>query len=153
MQNTYDDTDVYWMNEALRLATLAKESGEVPVGSVLVLDNKKIAEGWNQPIATCDPSAHAEINCLRAAGTVLGNYRLVNTTLYVTLEPCAMCVGALIHARVARVVFGAFDQKTGGIELLALRNFNHVFEYVGGVLETESQNLLQQFFKERREGT
>lgn len=146
--------DKYWMQQALELAMYAKQEGEVPVGAILVLDNQKIAEGWNQPIGQHDPSAHAEVMCLRQAGKVLKNYRLVNTTLYVTLEPCVMCSGALLHARVQRVVFGAFDPKAGGLSgplnVLENNQFNHRVEVSGGVLEAETLQLLQQFFQERR---
>ena len=110
---TLESPDRYWMRHALRLAEQAGREGEVPVGALLVRHGQLIAEGWNRPIINSDPSAHAEMQALRAAGQALSNYRLIDTTLYVTLEPCTMCAGAIIHARVARVVFGAYDPKGG----------------------------------------
>jgi len=146
--------DIYWMQQALSLAQHASVQGEVPVGAVLVKDNTLIAKGWNQPIGTHDPSAHAEIVTLRAAGQQLGNYRLVDTTLYVTLEPCAMCAMALVHARIKRVVFGARDPKTGAVDsalsLLSHASMNHVVEYTGGVLAEDCAQLLRAFFTARR---
>lgn len=142
------------MREALQQAQNAAHAGEVPVGAVLVLDGVKIAEGHNLCITSSDPSAHAEIVTLRRAGEALGNYRLVDATLYVTLEPCAMCVGALVHARVKRVVFGASDPKTGAaggcFDLLEDPRHNQTPEVVGGVLAEESSALLKSFFKARR---
>jgi len=127
---------------------------EVPVGAVLVQDDQLIASAHNQPIINHDPTAHAEIQLLRKAGQVLNNYRLPNTTLYVTLEPCTMCLGAMIHARVSRVVFGAYDNKTGVCgscqDLSASECFNHTIDTQGGVLADECKNLLQKFFKNRR---
>jgi tRNA(adenine34) deaminase len=146
--------DEHWMMRALELARDAEALGEVPVGAVIVKDDQIIAEGFNQPIASHDASSHAEINALRAAGRVLNNYRLPDTTLYVTLEPCMMCVGAMIHARVARVVFAASDPKTGALggafNLVDAGHHNHVFEVVSGVLANESRELLQGFFRGRR---
>jgi tRNA(adenine34) deaminase len=146
--------DSDWMRHALRLAQRAESLGEVPVGAVLVRDNQCLAEGWNSPIANNDPTAHAEINVLRAAGTRLGNYRLLNTTLYVTLEPCVMCVGAIIHARVQRLVFGAFDPKRGAVSsAIALADagfLNHKLCWQGGILEAECSEILKEFFKVRR---
>ncbi len=127
---------------------------EVPVGAVLVQDDQLIASTHNQPISNNDPTAHAEIQLLRAAGKALNNYRLPNTTLYVTLEPCTMCLGAMIHARVSRVVFGAYDQKTGVCgsctDLSTSQCFNHSIEIEGGVLANDCKQLLQEFFKNRR---
>lgn len=147
-------TDDHWMMRALELAREAEALGEVPVGAVIVKDKLIIAEGFNQPINSHDASSHAEINALRKAGEVLGNYRLSDTTLYVTLEPCMMCVGAMIHARVARVVFAAADPKTGALggayNLLDVGHHNHVFEVTAGVLSDESRDLLQAFFRSRR---
>jgi len=147
-------SDEYWMKRALELAHEAEALGEVPVGAVIVKDNQIIAEAFNQPIASHDASSHAEINALRAAGETLNNYRLLDTTLYVTLEPCVMCVGAMIHARVARVVYGASDPKTGALgsafNLLNAMHHNHIFEVTAGVLADESGTLLQEFFKARR---
>lgn len=142
------------MRHTLRLAERARAEGEVPVGAVLVKDGKAIGEGWNRPIAGHDPSAHAEIVALRAAAAALGNYRLVGTTLYVTLEPCVMCAGAIIHARVSRVVFGAGDPKTGAaggaVNIFAASFVNHQVEVAGGIIAEECGGLLTAFFKERR---
>lgn len=147
--------DAYWMQYALTLAAKAGEQGEVPVGAVLIRDNAIIGEGWNQPITLHDPSAHAEMLALRAAGQTVGNYRLPHSTLYVTLEPCPMCVGAMIHARVERVVFGAFDPKTGAagsaFNLLTDERHNHRIAVVGGILETECAETLRAFFRARRQ--
>jgi tRNA(adenine34) deaminase len=146
--------DEHWMQQALALASRAAAAGEVPVGAVLVADGELIAEGWNRPITDHDPTAHAEVMCLRAAGQALGNYRLANTTLYVTLEPCLMCVGAMVHARVARVVFGAFDPKSGAVSSrcrgFELPGLNHRVAAGGGVLEESCGELLRDFFRERR---
>lgn len=142
------------MRHALELARKAESLGEVPVGAVIVKGGELIAEGWNHPIENHDPSSHAEIEALRAAGTRLSNYRLPDTTLYVTLEPCLMCVGAMIHARVSRVVFGASDPKTGALggsfDLLDSAKPNHVFTVVSGVMEDECSAVLKAFFKARR---
>ena len=142
------------MRYALKLAEYAEHQGEVPVGAVLVKDNLLIAEGWNQPISTHDPSAHAEMVAMRKAGYTLSNYRLTDTTMYVTLEPCIMCVGAMIHARIKRLVYAANEPKTGAVcsafELLSDEKHNHQIEVVGGVLAEESRQLLQNFFKHRR---
>ena len=146
--------DEHWMRRALSLARRAEAEGEVPVGAVLVLRDDCIGEGWNHPIASQDPTAHAEIAALRAAAHRLGNYRLPGTTLYVTLEPCVMCAGALIHARVARVVFGASDPKGGAagsvFKILGTDRLNHRVEVQGGLLAEESASLLQDFFAARR---
>lgn len=143
-----------WMRYALALAERGRAEGEVPVGAVLVKDGEVVGEGWNRPIATCDASAHAEIQAIRAAGQRLGNYRLLDTTLYVTLEPCAMCVGAIVHARIARVVYGASEPKTGAcgscFDLLASDRHNHRVEVVAGVLAEECGEQLRAFFRERR---
>lgn len=142
------------MQYALSLADKAEAMGEVPVGAVLVKDDEIVGEGWNQPITLHDPSAHAEVMAIRAAGNSLENYRLPNTTLYVTLEPCAMCAGLMIHSRIQRVVFGAFDPKTGAagsvFDTLIDQRHNHSIEVVGGILETECSNHLKAFFKKRR---
>ncbi len=147
-------SDEHWMQQALALAARAGEAGEVPVGAVLVADDSLLAGGWNQPIAGHDPTAHAEVMCLRAAGQVLGNYRLTGTTLYVTLEPCLMCVGAIVHARVARLVFGAFDPKSGAVSSLChgfeLPGLNHRVAASGGVLAEPCGALLREFFSNRR---
>ena len=146
--------DEKWMKLALEQARLAQAMDEVPVGAVLVQDDQLIASAHNQPIANNDPTAHAEIQLLREAGKNLSNYRLPNTTLYVTLEPCTMCLGAMVHARVSRVVFGAYDEKTGVCgscqDLSTSECFNHSIDTKGGVLADECRNLLQKFFKNRR---
>ncbi|HEX5091605.1 MAG TPA: tRNA adenosine(34) deaminase TadA [Burkholderiales bacterium] len=140
-------TDEDYMRRALELAERTKD--EVPVGALVVLDGAIVGEGWNRPLATHDPSSHAEIEALRAAGKATGNYRLTGATLYVTLEPCVMCAGAMFHARVARVVYGARDPKTGASELF-LSRFNHHARVQGGVLETECAARLGAFFAARR---
>ncbi len=146
--------DVYWMEKALELARKAEQAGEVPVGAVIVKDDQLVAEGWNQPITSFDATSHAEIMAIRAAGKKLNNYRLINTTMYVTLEPCSMCVGAMIHARVSKVVYGAVELRTGALggafNLLEANQHNHCFDVVSGVMANESKTLLQNFFKSRR---
>ena len=146
--------DILWMQHAIKLAQHAESIGEVPVGAVIVKDNKIVAEGWNQPISGNDPTAHAEVVALRAAAKELENYRVIDTTLYVTLEPCAMCAGALIHARVKRVVFGASDPRTGAagsvFDILNTNKLNHVVEVEQGVLEQECAQLLKLFFQKKR---
>jgi tRNA(adenine34) deaminase len=146
--------DQHWMKFAMDMAKKAESLGEVPVGAVLVKDDELIAEGWNQPIQSHDASAHAEIMAIRQAGEALNNYRLIDTTLYVTLEPCPMCVGAMIHARIKRLVFGAFDPKTGAagtvFDLLQAVQHNHRVEVTGGVMEPECREQLQQFFRHCR---
>ena len=143
-----------WMCHAIELAKRGAEQGEVPVGAVIVKDDKVVGEGWNQPIGQRDPSAHAEIMALRAAGQTLNNYRLLDTTLYVTLEPCVMCAGAIIHARVGRVVYGAADPKAGAagrvVDIFAEPELNHHVSIEGGLLAKECGNLLSEFFKARR---
>lgn len=147
-------TDEEWMRHALRLAQRAEQQGEVPVGAVLVRDERCIAEGWNQPIQLHDPSAHAEMQALRKAGRALQNYRLIDTTLYVTLEPCVMCMGAIAHARVKRLVFGAYDPKRGAVchalQLSDAPFLNHKIDWLGGVLQADCAELLTDFFKARR---
>jgi tRNA(adenine34) deaminase len=146
--------DETWMQRAIALAALAQEHGEVPVGAVLVLDNTVIGEGYNRPIQQHDPSAHAEIQAIRQACLQQRNYRLPNTTLYITLEPCAMCAGAIVHARIARVVFGAFDARAGAagsvMNLLQHAALNHQVDIHGGLLEEVCANMLKQFFRARR---
>ena len=143
-----------FMTEALALAANARRAGEVPVGAVVVREGQIIGRGFNAPISLHDPSAHAEIQALRAAAKALGNYRLAGCTLYVTLEPCAMCAGAIQHARIARVVFGAADPKTGAcgsvINLFAESLLNHHTEVEGGMLAQQCGELLTAFFRERR---
>jgi tRNA(adenine34) deaminase len=154
LNNNQIAQDEAWLRHALRLAQSAEALNEVPVGAVLVKDSIAVAEGWNSPIADNDPTAHAEINALRKAGKRLENYRLIDTTLYVTLEPCVMCMGALVHARVGRLVFGAFDPKRGAVcsvlELAHADFLNHKVEWLGGVLENECSGLLKAFFIGRR---
>jgi len=148
------DADSHFMSEALKLAQQAEAEGEVPIGAVLVYQDQMIATGRNQCIGLCDPSAHAEIQALRAGAVALGNYRLLQTTLYVTLEPCCMCAGALVHARIGRLVFGASDPKAGALgsvfNILEDNRLNHRVSVQGDVLGTESRILLQSFFKKRR---
>lgn len=142
------------MRAALAEAAKARDAGEVPVGAVVVLDGAVIGAGFNQPISTHDPTAHAEVIALRAAGLAAGNYRLTNATLYVTVEPCLMCVGAMIHARIGLVVFGAAEPKAGALQSMTsaheLAGLNHRMAILGGVLEDECRSLLQEFFKQRR---
>ncbi|MGB5276215.1 MAG: tRNA adenosine(34) deaminase TadA [Gammaproteobacteria bacterium] len=146
--------DEKWMQQALELARRAEAAGEVPVGAVIVLNGELIAQGWNQPISSADPTAHAEIIALRAAGKRLGNYRLLDSELYVTLEPCSMCVGAMLHARIKRVIYAATDPKTGALggayDLLNSVEHNHSFEVTTGVLAEQSRQILQAFFRGRR---
>jgi tRNA(adenine34) deaminase len=146
--------DQSFMQRALELARDAQALGEVPVGALIVLDGAIVGEGFNCPISSNDPTAHAEVQALRAAAQALGNYRLPGTTLYVTLEPCVMCAGAIVHARVARVVFGACDPKTGAcgsvLDLFAERRINHHAELVRGVLAEECGQQLREFFARRR---
>jgi tRNA(adenine34) deaminase len=150
MSATTDD----WMGEALALARAAGQRGEVPVGAIVVRDGAIIGRGGNAPIAASDPTAHAEIAALRDAGRALGNYRLPGCELYVTIEPCAMCAGAILHARIARVVFGARDPKTGAcgsvIDLFAEARLNHHAQVIAGVRADECGALLSQFFAARR---
>jgi tRNA(adenine34) deaminase len=146
--------DESWMRAALEQAALAQRRGEVPVGSVVVLDGSVIGEGFNQPIGSQDATAHAEVIAIRDAGHRLGNYRLSGATVYVTIEPCQMCVGAMIHARIARVVYGTPEPKAGAIES-AMRahehpSLNHRLAATGGVLEAECRAVMQEFFKSRR---
>ena len=142
------------MQSAIALANQAKAVGEVPVGAILIKDEQIIAQAYNQPISLCDPTAHAEILCLRSAAKVIDNYRLLNTTMYVTLEPCAMCAMALIHARVERVVFGARDPKTGAAgsvySILGTDELNHQVDVTSGVLEEACSEILQKFFRQKR---
>jgi tRNA(adenine34) deaminase len=153
-RNLKTDSDEVWMRRALELARRAEALGEVPVGAVVVHDAEIIGEGWNQPITSNDPTAHAEIVALRAAAQRLRNYRLTDTSLYVTLEPCAMCAGAIVHARIARVVFGAPDPRAGAggsvFNLLANERLNHRASVRRGVLVEECAGLLQDFFQSRR---
>ena len=146
--------DETWMRRALALARRAKDEGEVPVGALVVLDERVVGEGWNRPISASDATSHAETEAIRAACRELRNYRLAGATLYVTLEPCAMCIGAIFHARIARVVFGAPDPKTGAAgsvtNLFAEPKLNHHAVVESGLLAEESADLLRTFFAERR---
>jgi len=147
--------DLQFMHQALTLAQQGGALGEVPVGAVLVLNEQVIGEGYNQPILSHDPTAHAEVVAIRQAARCLQNYRLENTTLYVTLEPCTMCVGALIHARVGRVVFAATEPKSGSLvsarKQLETGYYNHVFSVESGLLADEASKMLSDFFRARRE--
>jgi len=149
------DFDAARMRESLRLAARAAERGEVPVGALVVKDGKVIGRGYNAPISSKDPTAHAEIQALREATKNLGNYRLEGCSLYVTLEPCAMCAGAILHARIARLVYGAADLKTGAcgsvVDLFSEKKLNHHTEVTGGILATEAGRLLSDFFAARRD--
>lgn len=149
-------TDEYWMQQAIEQAARAALIGEIPVGAIIVSQNKIIGSGFNQPISGNDPTAHAEIVAIRLACADIQNYRLPeDSTLYVTLEPCTMCVGALIHSRIKRVVFGATEPKAGSLisarQLLASGYYNHIFNFDSGCLEGECSQQLSQFFKTRRE--
>lgn len=147
--------DTVMMRHALLLARRAQLQGEVPVGAVVTFQGRIVGEGWNRPISGHDPSAHAEMIALRAAAQKIGNYRLNDTTLYVTLEPCVMCAGAIVHARVQQLVFGASDPKAGAVnsvyDVIAKPRLNHVVQWRGGVLESECGDVLRRFFRERRE--
>lgn len=147
--------DVAFMREALVLAREAEADGEVPVGAVLVRDGLIIARGRNRPIGACDPTAHAEIEALRAAAVTLGNYRLTGCTLYTSLEPCPMCAGALVHARIGRLVYGAADPRAGAagsvFNIIAAPELNHQMTVTAGILAGECRELMQRFFRQRRD--
>ncbi len=148
-------TDQDWMRRALELARHAEAADEVPVGALVVMDGDVVGEGWNQPVGRCDPTAHAEVLALRAAGSNRKSYRLGGATLYVTLEPCPMCTVAMVHARVTRLVFGAWDPRQGAagsaFDLAHARALNHSLDSFGGVLAEECGQLLKDFFRRRRE--
>lgn len=148
------DNDEVWMRRAIELAHKAEAAGEVPVGALLVKNNELVGEGYNLPISNCDPTAHAEIMAIRDAAKKINNYRLVDTTLYVTLEPCVMCMGAIQHARIKRIVFAATDPKRGAVcsalNLSKADYSNHHIEWSNGVLAEECAGLLKRFFKARR---
>ncbi|MDC1311296.1 tRNA adenosine(34) deaminase TadA [Burkholderiales bacterium] len=148
------DNDLLFMEQALKLATKSAANGEVPVGSVLVADGVIIAQSGNAPISLVDPTAHAEINTIREGASFSGNYRLVGTTLYSTLEPCVMCAGAIMHARIGRLVFGAYDKKSGAcgsiVNLFENHQLNHHTSVVGGLMEDECAAVLKSFFQKRR---
>lgn len=149
-----DALDLFFMRHALQQAEKAREMGEVPVGCVIVKDEKIIAEGWNQPISQHDASAHAEVMAIRAAGQHMQNYRLPQTTLYVTLEPCTMCAGLMIHSRIQRLVFGASEPKTGAcgsvFQVLSDQRHNHQIEVQGGIMQEACVEMIKRFFAERR---
>ena len=151
---SWTSEDEAWMRQAFAEAEVAASVGEVPVGAVVVSNGEIVGRGLNRPIQDSDPTAHAEIMALRAAATAVNNYRLPGTTIYVTLEPCAMCMGAMLHARVARVVFGAYDEKSGAagsvLDLSNNRKLYHQLEVNGGILADQCGALLQNFFKSRR---
>ena len=146
--------DDYWMLHAIELAKRAAAQGEVPVGAVIIKDGNIVSEAWNQPISGHDATAHAEVRAIRQAGEKLQNYRLPNTTLYITIEPCAMCLGAIVHARISRVVFGAPEPKAGMLlsnkALIDSGCFNHDFSWQGGVLADTCSHVMSDFFKQRR---
>ncbi|MGY5450110.1 tRNA adenosine(34) deaminase TadA [Agarivorans sp. MS3-6] len=150
-----NNTDIDWMNHALKLAAYAEAQGEVPVGAVVVFQNEIVGEGWNQTISLHDATAHAEVLALREAGANIGNYRLLDTTLYVTLEPCTMCAGAMVHARVKRLVYGASDLKTGAagsvFNIVSSECLNHRVEVEAGVLAETCGETISRFFRKRRE--
>ncbi|MEZ9596550.1 tRNA adenosine(34) deaminase TadA [Shewanella sp. 10N.261.52.F9] len=152
--DSIEQQDLHFMKMAMEMATKAEERGEVPVGAVLVKDGEVVSAGFNYSIGLHDPSAHAEMQCLRQAGKIMQNYRLLDTTLYVTLEPCAMCAGAIVHSRVSRLVFGAKDLKTGAagtvVDIVRHSAFNHLVEVDSGVLEQECAEQLSAFFRRRR---
>ena len=149
------EKDEFWMQKAIALASQAEALGEVPVGAVIVANDEIIGEGFNQPITANDPTAHAEIIALRDAAKKINNYRLVNASLYVTLEPCTMCVGALIHARIQRLIFATTEPKSGAVvsrsQLLSADYFNHKIDITSGILAQECQHQLSTFFQKRRE--
>lgn len=149
------DSHTYWMHEALTEAYRAQTLNEVPVGAVVILNNVIIARAYNQPITACNPVAHAEILALQAAAKNIGNYRLIDCDLYVTLEPCTMCAGALVHSRINRLIFGAYEPKAGAIvstaQVLSQPHMNHRIEVIEGVLQSECSTLLSNFFRMRRD--
>ncbi|EDM48919.1 tRNA adenosine(34) deaminase TadA [Marinobacter algicola] len=151
---TGNEEDEAWMSRALQLAGQAGAAGEVPVGAVVVLDGKEIGTGFNAPISGCDPTAHAEIRALRDAAARVGNYRLPGATLYVTLEPCTMCVGAIVHSRISRLVYGAAEPKAGAVasarQTLNEPHLNWRVESVGGVLADQCSHVISEFFTRRR---
>lgn len=148
------NNDTHYMQQALACAEEAKKQDEVPVGAILVIDDQLIASAYNQTILQCDPTAHAEILVLRQAAKIINNYRLVNATLYVSLEPCPMCVGAMIQARIKRLVFAAYDKRLGALggllNILQSKEINHHFSITEGLLAEESSQLLKEFFLQRR---
>lgn len=154
MSDEIYSTHEAWMREALQRASRAEQIDEVPVGAIVVHNNRIVGEGWNQPISTHNPAAHAEMQAIQQAAKHLGNYRILDTTLYVTLEPCPMCAGLMVHARISRLVFGAYDNKTGCagsvMNLVQNAQLNHQIEVIGGIEETACADLLSSFFQRRR---
>lgn len=152
--NTVEFTDEYWMHKALELAQCASDIDEVPVGAIVVKDNQIIGKGWNQPITSCDPTAHAEIMALRDAGQHQNNYRLPGCTLYVTIEPCSMCAGAIVHSRIERVVFGATEPKAGTVVsngcFFEGEYLNHKVGFSGDILSEPCSTMISAFFSRRR---
>lgn len=150
----FTERDTYWMQQAIQLANQASQEDEVPVGAVLVLDDEIVGVGYNRPISHQDPTAHAEIIAMREGAAKLGNYRLLNTTLYVTLEPCLMCAGAMVHARIDRLVYGALDGKAGAVasmmQALDQPFLNHRVKHAGGLLADQCGGLLSEFFRNKR---
>jgi tRNA(adenine34) deaminase len=148
-------TDEFYMAKALQLAEQAGAAGEVPVGAIVVKDGEIVGEGFNQPISGCDPTAHAEIVAMRNAANNLSNYRLSDCDLYVTIEPCTMCVGAMVHGRIRRVLFGALEPRAGALQsqlqLMDQSHYNHSIEWQGGVLAQECGDLISLFFRRKRE--
>jgi tRNA(adenine34) deaminase len=155
MSQSVNQDDARWMKRALALANQSLVMEEVPVGAVLVLEGEIVGEGWNQPVSRSDPTAHAELVALRDAASRLQNYRLVDTTLYVTIEPCTMCAGALVHARIARLVFGAREPRAGAIvssaNVLDNPGLNHRIEVTEGTCEAECSDMLREFFRQKRQ--
>ena len=154
MHNDLYHNDEYWMQQAMAVAQQAQAKGEVPVGAIIVRDNKCLAQSGNQSIIDHDPTAHAEISAIRSAAKQINNYRLLGTTLYVTLEPCMMCAGAMLHARIQRLVFGAYDHRTGVaggcFDWLLDEKHLHKITITGGVMKNECAQMLQDFFKAKR---
>lgn len=150
----FSDRDIFWMQRAIHLAEQAAVADEVPVGAVLVYNDEIIGEGFNRPISHCDPTSHAEIIALRQGAEKIGNYRLLKSTLYVTLEPCIMCAGAMVHARIDQLIYGAADLKAGAIvsqaNILEHAFLNHKVKHKGGLLADQCGQLLSQFFREKR---
>ena len=155
LSSEFSENDFHWMRHALTLADKAQGLGEVPVGAVIVKNNELVGEGFNHPISTHDPTAHAEVSAIRSACLNLNNYRIPDATLYVTLEPCAMCAGAIVHARLRRVVFAATEPKAGAIvssqHFFEQPQLNHRVEYIGGCLQSEASEMLSEFFRRRRQ--
>jgi tRNA(adenine34) deaminase len=148
------DKDIFWMKQALALAKKSLDHGEIPIGALIIKNQKLISGAFNMPITTSDPTAHAEILVLRKAGQLTKNYRLPDTTLYTTIEPCTMCIGAMIHARISRLVFGAAEPKAGAVisrlKISEMLHYNHKLQVKGGVMAEEAKKLMTNFFKSKR---